>query len=92
MNNICVLGETMEESYVIQNMLQVVPSKFIQLASTNEKLGDLNSVTFGEVVGRLKAHEIQIKVHQEPVEKKLLLTHEELSERVKKKSNKFQSK
>lgn len=34
-------------------------------------------MTFEEVVGRLKAHEIRIGIHKEPEEKKLLLTHEE---------------
>lgn len=53
-----------------------VPSKFVQLASTIEQFGDLDEMTFEEVVGRLKAPEIRIGVHKEP-EKKLLLTHEE---------------
>lgn len=54
------------------------------MAWTIEKFGDLDTISFEEVVGRLTTHEIRIKFHQKPDEKKLLLTHEEWEERAKK--------
>lgn len=86
-SNIRALGETMDEAYIVKKILRAASSKFVQLASTIEQFGDLDAMTFEEVVGRLKAHEVRIKVHQEPDEKKLLMTYEEWSERAKKQNN-----
>lgn len=74
----------MDEVYVVKKILRVVPSKFVQIASTIEQFVDLDTMTFEEVFGRLKAHEVRIQVHQEVDEKKILLTHKEWSKRIKK--------
>lgn len=66
----------MNEVYVVKNILWVVPSKFVQIASTIKQLDDLDTMIVEEVVGRLKAHEVCIQAHQEVDEKKLLLIHE----------------
>ena len=81
------LGDTIEESYVVKKLLRVVSSKFLQIASTLEQFGDLETMTVEEVIGRLKAHEERMKGHGESDERKLLLTHKEWSERNKKKTD-----
>ncbi|GKA84219.1 zinc finger, CCHC-type containing protein [Tanacetum coccineum] len=79
------LGDTVEESYVVKKLLRAVPSKFLQIASTLEQFGDLDTMTVEEVIGRLKAHEERMKGYGESDDRKLLLTHQEWSERNKKK-------
>ncbi|CAL4903867.1 unnamed protein product [Urochloa decumbens] len=56
-NKIQTLGEDIEESYVVRKFLRAVPSKFLQIASTIEQFGDLDTMTLEEVIGRLKVHE-----------------------------------
>ncbi|XP_023755978.1 uncharacterized protein LOC111904440 [Lactuca sativa] len=80
------LGDTIEESYMVKNLLRVVPSKFLQISSTLEQFGDLETMSVTEVIGRRKAHKERMKVHRENDERKLLLTHKEWSERNKKKT------
>ncbi|GJY00017.1 hypothetical protein Tco_0357035 [Tanacetum coccineum] len=84
--NIRALGDKIEETYVVKKLLRAVASKFLQIASTIEQFGDLDHMSVEEVVGRLKTHEERIKGHVEADEKKLLLTHQEWSERKKKQS------
>nr|GEU33305.1 hypothetical protein [Tanacetum cinerariifolium] len=79
------LGDTVEESYVVKKLLRAVPSKFLQIASTLEQFRDLDTMTVEEVIGRLKAHEERMKGHGDNDERRLLLTHQEWSERNKKK-------
>ena len=42
---------------MVKKILRVVPSKFLQLASTLDQFGDSDKMTVEEVIGRLKAHE-----------------------------------
>ena len=86
-NNIRALGDNMEEVYVVKKMLRAVSSWFFQIASTIEQFADLDTISSEEVVGRLKAHEERIRGHVEVEEKKLLLTHQEWTERSKKQSH-----
>lgn len=60
-SNIRALGEKMDESYVVKKLLHAVPSKFLQITSTIEQFGDLNTMTMEEAVGSLKAHEERVK-------------------------------
>nr|GEY22129.1 hypothetical protein [Tanacetum cinerariifolium] len=83
-SNVRALGDKVEEAYVVKKMLRAVPSKFIQIASTIEQFADLDEMSVEEVVSRLKTHEETIKGHGEMEEKKLLLTHQEWSDRNKK--------
>lgn len=55
--NIRALGETIDESYVVKKLLRAVPTKFLQIASTIEQFGNLESMSVEEAVGSLKAHE-----------------------------------
>lgn len=87
MSTMCALGDTVEESYVVKKLLRTVASKFLLIASTFEHFGDLNVMTFKEVVGRLKAQEECMKGHVENEERKLLLTHQEWTDRNKKKND-----
>nr|GFD42098.1 hypothetical protein [Tanacetum cinerariifolium] len=80
-SNIRALGDKIEETYVVKKLLRAVPFKFLQIASTIEQFGDLDHMSVEEVVGRLKMYEERIKGHVEADEKKLLLTHQEWSER-----------
>lgn len=79
------LGDTVDESYVVKKLLRAVPAKFLQIASTLEQFADLDEMTVEEVIGRLKAHEERMKRHGDTEERKLLLTHQEWTERNKKK-------
>ncbi|KAI3523596.1 hypothetical protein L1887_01838 [Cichorium endivia] len=81
------LGDTVDEAYVVKKLLRAVPSKFLQIASTLEQFGDLDKMTVEEVIGRLKAHEERMKGYGDGDDRKLLLTHQEWTERNKKKGN-----
>lgn len=79
--NIRALGEEIKEDYVVKKLLRAVPSKFLQIASTIEQFGNLESMTVEETVGSLKAHEERMKGQSEPVGGKLLLTEDEWMKR-----------
>ncbi|XP_074356424.1 uncharacterized protein LOC141696136 [Apium graveolens] len=55
--NIRALEEEMDESYVVEKLLRAVPSRFLQITSTMEQFGDLETMSVEEVIGSLKAHE-----------------------------------
>lgn len=79
--NIRALGEEMKESYVVKKFLRAVPSKFLQITSTMEQFGNLETMTLEEAVGSLKAHEERLKGKTEANETQLLLTKEEWDKR-----------
>ncbi|KAK1381863.1 hypothetical protein POM88_019598 [Heracleum sosnowskyi] len=80
-SNIRALGETMDDSYVVKKLLRAVPSKFLQITSTIEQFGNLDTMTVEETVGSLKAHEERLKGNTETNESQLLLTKEEWEKR-----------
>lgn len=82
--NIRALGEEMSESYTVKKLLRAVPSKFLQITSTMEQFGDLETMTVEEAVASLKAHEERVKGRSEVKESRLLLTEEEWEKREKK--------
>ncbi|XP_074373711.1 uncharacterized protein LOC141714067 [Apium graveolens] len=61
-SNIRDLGEVVEESYVVKKLLRTVPTKFLQIVSTLEQFGNLDTMTMEE---------------REKDDSKLLLTREE---------------
>lgn len=79
--NIRALGEEMQESYVVKKLLRAAPSRFLQITSTMEQFGNLDSMTVQEAVGSLKAHEERVKGNVETSEGNLLLTEEEWQKR-----------
>lgn len=50
-SNIRALGDKVKEAYVMNKMLRVVPSKFLQIASTIEQFADLDMMSIEEIVG-----------------------------------------
>ncbi|XP_074376845.1 uncharacterized protein LOC141718365 [Apium graveolens] len=51
------LGESIGEKYVVKKILRAVPTKFLQITSTLEQFGNLETMSIVEVIGSLKAHE-----------------------------------
>ncbi|XP_074326853.1 uncharacterized protein LOC141664799 [Apium graveolens] len=79
--NIRALGESVDESYVVKKLLRVVPTKFLQIASTIEQFGNLETLTVEKTIGSLKAHEERLKGQTDSDGNQLLLTREEWSKR-----------
>ncbi|XP_074369714.1 uncharacterized protein LOC141711188 [Apium graveolens] len=79
--NIRALWEEMDEAYVVKKLLRAVPSRFLQITSTMEKFGDLETMSVEEALGSLKAHEERMVGKTEPKESQLLLTKEEWKKR-----------
>lgn len=77
--NIRALGEDVKETYVVKKLLRAVPQKFLQIASTMEQFGNLETMTLEEAIGSLKAHEERVKGTTENTStgSQLLLTEEE---------------
>lgn len=75
--NIRTLGEEMSEAYVVKKFLRSVPPKFLQIASTLEQFGNLETMTMEKAVGSLKAHEERLRGKSENNESQLLLTKED---------------
>ncbi|XP_074376724.1 uncharacterized protein LOC141718244 [Apium graveolens] len=79
--NIRALGEEVTESYVVKKLLRSVPAKFLQIASTIEQFGNLDTMSVEEAVASLKAHEERVKGKSETGKGQLLLTEEEWNKR-----------
>ncbi|XP_013617845.1 PREDICTED: uncharacterized protein LOC106324419 [Brassica oleracea var. oleracea] len=60
------LGEVIEESKIVKKFLKSLPrKKYIQIVASIEQLLDLNSTSFEDIVGRLKAYEERITEAEE---------------------------
>ncbi|XP_074342971.1 uncharacterized protein LOC141680731 [Apium graveolens] len=59
--NICALGETVSESYVVKRLFRAMPDRYLQIVSTIEQFGDLNKMTVEETVGSLKTNDERTK-------------------------------
>lgn len=77
--NIRALGEEVKEAYVVKKLLRAVPTKFLQIVSTMEQFGDLETMSVEEAVGSLKAHEERLNGQTDNSGGQLLLTEEEWS-------------
>ncbi|XP_074356127.1 uncharacterized protein LOC141695814 [Apium graveolens] len=84
--NIRALGEVVAESYVVKKLLRAIPPKFLQIASTIEQFENLETMTFEETVGSLKAHEERMRGPSEGNGSQLLLTEEEWMKKEKEES------
>ena len=84
--NIRALGESVDESYVVKKILRAVPGKFLQIVSTIEQFGDVETMTVEEILGSLKAHEERLRGKTESGKNQLLLTEEEWIKRDKEES------
>ncbi|KAL8117775.1 hypothetical protein AgCh_015608 [Apium graveolens] len=87
--NIRALGEEIAESYVVKKLLRVVPTKFLQISSSIEHFGNLDTMTFEETVGSLKAHGERLKGSTDRGGNQLLLTREQWIEREKDESKHY---
>ena len=60
------LGESMNEAKLVKKFLQGLPrKKYIHIVASLEQLLDLNTASFEDVVGRLKAYEERIMAEEE---------------------------
>lgn len=55
------LGSTIDNKRLVQKFLGSAPTKFIQIVAAIEQFVDLNTMSFQEAIGRLKAYEERIK-------------------------------
>ncbi|GKB16867.1 hypothetical protein Tco_0850790 [Tanacetum coccineum] len=60
-NKAASLGHTIEDSVVVQKLLNVVPNKFLQIVASIEQYSDLDEMSVDEAIGRLKTFEERIK-------------------------------
>lgn len=81
--NIRALGGEVKEAYIVKKLLRAVPNRFLQIASTIEQFGNLETMTIDETIGCLKAHEERLRGQAETIGGQLLLTEEEWSRREK---------
>ncbi|GJQ93895.1 hypothetical protein Tco_0005034 [Tanacetum coccineum] len=61
-NKAASLGQTIEDSIVVQKLLNVVPDKFLQIVASIEQYSDLDEISVEEAIGRLKTFKERIKV------------------------------
>ncbi|XP_074323293.1 uncharacterized protein LOC141660226 [Apium graveolens] len=73
--------ESVVDAYVVKKLLRDVPGKFLQIASTIEQFGNVETMTVEETVGSLKAYEERLRGKNESGGQKLLLTEEEWNKR-----------
>lgn len=81
LTNIRALGEEIQESYVVKKLLRDVPLRFLQITSTLEQFGDLETMSVEEAIGSLRAHEERMKGKGDTGGGQLMLTKEEWDKR-----------
>ena len=62
------LGSTLEDEVVVRKFLNSVPKKYLPIVAPMEQYSDLETMTFEEVVGRVKAYEERLQSHEEKEE------------------------
>nr|KAJ0224925.1 hypothetical protein LSAT_V11C100001310 [Lactuca sativa] len=62
------LGSTLEEEVIVRKFLNSVPKKYLPIVSPIEQYSDLETMTFEEAVGRVKAYEERLQSHEEKEE------------------------
>jgi hypothetical protein len=83
-NSLRILGDDVEEVTVVERFLQVVPSKYTQVAISIETLLDTSLLTVEELIGRLRAAEDRYGLGQNNGnDSQLLLTEEQWKARSK---------
>ena len=89
------LGSVMEDSKMVKKFLNGLPDRFIHMVASLEQVIDLKTISFDDVVGRLKAFEERISMKEKTQATKqdqLLLTFEEWEARKKEKKGKGHGK
>nr|GEX59844.1 ribonuclease H-like domain, reverse transcriptase, RNA-dependent DNA polymerase [Tanacetum cinerariifolium] len=59
------LGKTLDESLLVQKLLDSTPDRFIQIVASIEQTNDLDDITLDEILGKLKAFKERIKLRKE---------------------------
>jgi hypothetical protein len=59
-NAMKALGETIEEPYLVQNILRSLPYRFNPKVSAIEEINDIKTLEFDQLLGTLTAYEIRI--------------------------------
>nr|KAJ0224693.1 hypothetical protein LSAT_V11C100031930 [Lactuca sativa] len=67
------LGSVMEETKLVKKFLNGLPKRFIHMVASIEQVVDLKTISYDDVVGRLKAYEERIKVEEIQAEQNQLL-------------------
>ncbi|KAK1412391.1 hypothetical protein QVD17_33607 [Tagetes erecta] len=77
------LGSNLDEEVIVRKFLNSMPKKYLPIVASIEQYSDLETMTFEDVVGRLKAFEERLKSHDEKDEDqvKLLFTNKEHDDR-----------
>ena len=84
--NIKLLGETLDDTRVVKKFLRVVPPRFNQVAVSIVMFCDVETLSVGDLVGRLRATEDRFEDRVEQITDKagwLLLVEEEWLEKHK---------
>lgn len=81
--NMRILGETVDESYVVKKLLRAVPARFLQITSAMEQFGKIKEMTLEETIGSLKAYEERTQAPTEKTSGQLMMTEEEWNKREK---------
>ena len=55
-NDICSLGDVVEEISVVKKFFRVVLPRFMHIVTSIEHFGELQNISVKEVFGRLKVH------------------------------------
>ncbi|KAJ9541475.1 hypothetical protein OSB04_027981 [Centaurea solstitialis] len=73
------LGSSLEEEVVVRKLLNSAPKKYLPIIASIEQYSNIETMSFEEAVGRLKAYEERLKSHDGKDEEQgqLLLTNSE---------------
>ncbi|GJX79031.1 hypothetical protein Tco_0327180 [Tanacetum coccineum] len=83
-NKAASVGLTYEDSTLVRKLLNAVPDRFLQIVASIEQYTDLDEMSLGEAIGRLKTFEERLKYkNKRPVniQEKLLFTRHEGQEK-----------
>nr|KAJ0214414.1 hypothetical protein LSAT_V11C400185310 [Lactuca sativa] len=58
-------GSSLNEEVTVRKFLNSIPKKYLPIVAFIEQYSDLESMPLEEVVGRLKAYEDRLKIHDE---------------------------
>ncbi|KAD7480463.1 hypothetical protein E3N88_03599 [Mikania micrantha] len=78
------LGSTFDDKTLVRKLLGSVPERFLAIVASIEQFADLNTMTFQEAIGRLKAFEERTKAKSSgPKTEQLMLTFDDWQARRK---------
>ena len=64
------LGSCLDEEMAVRKFLNSVPHKYLPIVASIEQYSDLETMSLEEAVGRLKAYEDRLKIHDEKEEER----------------------